>query len=258
MCRLHYAIIIMLFTAGLYISACGSSQAQQSFSPLENNDSAEPPGALLYDSGPLYNEELTGIAIASRYNPDSERQYEQLRRRAETDLRASKLTSVYVAWYSMNDLPVREWAEFAVRQEQALSYATLDSTITGTTLIYRIAETDTSTAPDAGNSCGAPDFSGSNIYESASCWHVRASMEYSEYDAHPSFVKARQQALADLSQHLGIMVQSLARQTESTQEDIMHQYAKYIFRNNSITRLKLHEQELHVELSVPKDGIIKL
>jgi hypothetical protein len=54
------------------------------------------------------------------------------------------------------------------------------------------------------------------------------------------------------------MVQSLVRQTESSQEGIMHQYAKYIFRNNRITRLKMHQEELYIELSVPKDGIIKL
>jgi hypothetical protein len=258
MCRPPCAIFIILLTAGLYIISCGSSQAQQAFSASETRESTDPPGALLYDSGPLYDEALTGIAIASRYNPDSERQYEQLLRRAETDLRAGKLTSVYVAWYSMNDLPVREWAEFAIRDEQPLEFETIDSTLTGTTLIYRVAETDTTALSDSYNSCGSPDFSASDIYESASCWHVRARAEYSEYDAHPSFVKARQQALADLSQHLGIMVQSLARQTQTSQEDIVHQYAKYIFRNNRVTRLKLHQEELYLQLSVPKEGIIKL
>lgn len=258
MCRPPCAIFIILLTAGLYIISCGSSQAQQAFSESETRESTDPPGALLYDSGPLYDEALTGIAIASRYNPDSERQYEQLLRRAETDLRAGKLTSVYVAWYSMNDLPVREWAEFAIRDEQPLEFETIDSTLTGTTLIYRVAETDTTALSDSYNSCGSPDFSASDIYESASCWHVRVRAEYSEYDAHPSFVKARQQALADLSQHLGIMVQSLARQTQTSQEDIVHQYAKYIFRNNRVTRLKLHQEELYLQLSVPKEGIIKL
>lgn len=249
---ISFAVIAVLLLA----TACGSSLQGQKLSVSSP--------APLYDSGFWKNSARAGIVIASRFNYYDERQYEQLLRRAETELHASFLTSVYVAWYGMNERPVREWSEFAILQDRPLRYETTDSLYVGSTLIYRIAEQPSDSlynpAASAQNTppeCEQPGFNQRDIAETASCWHARSRQPYSEFDAYPAFVEAKQQALASLSQHLGIRVQQMDRQGEVLQS-IVHQHAKYVFRDVHVSRLIIDEQELSVYISVPKDRIIKI
>ncbi|MFW6347541.1 MAG: hypothetical protein ACOC2C_02885 [Cyclonatronaceae bacterium] len=242
--------------------------AQQTDLYEDSATSAAAP-AILYDSGTWTSTERTGVAIASRFNHYSNGQYEKLRSRAEAELLSSYLTSVYVAWFGTGDRAIREFSEFAIPDERPLQYQAIDSTYVGSTLIYRVAETpptdadttvqqDRLTSPQERSfSCGPAQFAGRDVVETASCWHARARLPYSEYDAHPAFVKAKQQALAELGQYLGIRVQQLERQGEELQS-ITHQYAAYAFGNTSVSRLVIEEEHLSVYISVPKDAITKL
>lgn len=262
--RSNLLVPILAVALLLVLSVRENSSAQELASPSEDT-------SVRFDSGYWNIPGRTGIVIASRFNYYDEQQYKNLLKHAETELHASFLTSVYVAWYGMNEQPVREWAEFAILDERPLSYQAIDSTYAGSMLIYRVAEqplegSDDSTASESvapeqhvnsSTTCETPRFAERDILETTSCWHVRARLPYSDYDAHPAFIKAKQEALADLGQHLGLKVQQMERQGERLQS-IVHQYAKYVFRDVHVSRLIIDEQELVVHVSVPKDRIIKL
>lgn len=240
--------------AFVVFAACGISNGQKP-------DKSAGTAPVLFDSGNWATPSLTGVVLASRFNHHSERQYEQLRQRAETELHSASLTSVHVAWYGMNEQPIREWAEFAILDERPLAYTTLDSVYAGSLLIYRIAESSSASAENAettgGAVCEIPAFGQRDIAETPSCWHARARIPYSVYDAHPALVNGKQNAMTTLAQHLGIKVQQMERQGRVL-DTITHQYVKYIFRDIQVSRLIIDEHTLDVRVSVPKSRIIQL
>lgn len=120
-------------------------------------------------------------------------------------------------------------------------------------------EIELAPAPRVSNVCtDNPVLGGSEPVKVGDCWYVSGYSEYSRFVPHNSYVRARQNALENLGEYLGIRIQSMHRQFDNITRMVDYHKAAYIFRDVNMVGLKITDDEVEVRLGIPESGIISL
>lgn len=204
---------------------------------------------------------IHGIGV-SRYSEfDPARSFKKARERAEIDLAASLLTSVYLEYYGTSTLPTQLESEFGISDSlRRVQIAAVDSAQVGDWAVFFLKSTtrDTDIPATVRDEALALHWA-TDPFEPVRVggyWIASGTVPVNDFNPNRSWAEVKQEALKNLSLFLSTVVQANQREFNNSYRSINYTTSKHIFRDIHVLGRKKVNNSLFLMLAVKESNAV--